>query len=562
MASTRTARKVIATRRDGQLERVSGGALASFGVSGTGGGTGTPVNLSLYISKSEGNNGYLDTRYYTETESDTLFYTQTYLDTLLNQPVKTTSSPTFVEAFIPVIKNDTQIGSSLFVSGFSGSGYEISKDVSNLYTATLDALSVRGTFSVYELLIQKIRASNGSIWVSDTMQINKVTDGGGTTLFFEWDTKGGDVPNTFVANDIIKLQTWTGSGIISSQCRVSSAGSSFITVLKVDVVGSTPVAGDWVRIGNTTNTDRQGNIYLTSSDIGSPFIDVLAGVDSNVAAPFFEKTKCRLGKLDGITDIDAGLDGTATNLYGLYSQDVYLKGHIFSQSGEIGGWDINTNTLVSGNITLNSDTDHIQITKDSNNYVRMYYTSTSDWGLHGKGAGSDIFRLGSTNKIGAINFDDSYMWTGTKVTDDVFAAYGITWYSGGGFRTPTLWMNADGGMGMQTNNGTGKRIEFNWEDNRFNLYNSNGIECLRLDENEFSGLIKSNRVVSNSVIATASLLGNELVIADTSLTTNEISLYVSPSGITYLKLENLPTTGQSLSSGNVYSNNGVLTIVP
>jgi hypothetical protein len=63
--------------------------------------------------------------------------------------------------------------------------------------------------------------------------------------------------------------------------------------------GTAPQDGyEYVRIGNATNTDRQGSIYLTADDNEAPYIDVIDGVtDEN----FVDKNKVRLGKLNGIT---------------------------------------------------------------------------------------------------------------------------------------------------------------------------------------------------------------------------------------------------------------------
>lgn len=84
---------------------------------------------------------------------------------------------------------------------------------------------------------------------------------------------------------------------------------------------------EFVRIGNTTNTSRQGSVIITADGIAPdavdlpPYIDVKDGVDS-FDGFFYGLPKVRLGKLDGITDPDFGaLEG-----YGLYGQNVYLKG--------------------------------------------------------------------------------------------------------------------------------------------------------------------------------------------------------------------------------------------
>jgi len=47
----------------------------------------------------------------------------------------------------------------------------------------------------------------------------------------------------------------------------------------------------------------------------------------------------------------------------------------------------------------------------NDNRVNMYYFSPTDWGLSGRVGGDIVFRLGSTNQIAGINFDDSKLYT-------------------------------------------------------------------------------------------------------------------------------------------------------
>ena len=99
-----------------------------------------------------------------------------------------------------------------------------------------------------------------------------------------------------------------------------------------DITGYT-----FVRMGNPIDDDRQGSLYLTASDAESPYMEVLDGmVDHDKSG----KQKVRLGNLDGLQFLDASIGG-----YGLWSDNVYLTGGIFSPFGEIGGWTITNNNL-------------------------------------------------------------------------------------------------------------------------------------------------------------------------------------------------------------------------
>jgi len=219
-----------------------------------------------------------------------------------------------------------------FVSGFAGSGWRLEAGAEN--HLTVDRLTVRGRMDVYELAVNQIRGTNGAQWVSDSAKVESVS---GNRLFID---TGGDtsfVP--FAVNDLLRCQRWNGKNIKYYVVRVTAVGSNYIDVVLVD--GSSPrEAGDYlVRMGNTVNTNRQGALYLTSSDNNAPYMDVLDGVNS---ASFAGKTKVRIGRLDGITDPDLGtLSG-----YGLYTENGYFKGKI---------------QVTGGNAATKADVDAIQV---------------------------------------------------------------------------------------------------------------------------------------------------------------------------------------------------------
>ena len=233
--------------------------------------------------------------------------------------------------------------SPTFYSGFGGSGWKLDTTDSGNITLTVDDLYVRNAMNVYELVINKIRATNGSLWVSDSTKISGVTNYGGTPTNWHCivDTAEGEFNQSFLTNDIIRCQVWNGSGIKYYSAHVTNidAGGTYFECYVID--GSdAPAANDVVvRVGNSINTNRQGSLYLTADDSGAPYLDVLNGV---TGASFANCTKVRLGNLAGITDVTFG--GTLSG-YGMYSQNVYLTGAINATSGLIGGWTINSTYL-------------------------------------------------------------------------------------------------------------------------------------------------------------------------------------------------------------------------
>ncbi len=257
-----------------------------------------------------------------------------------------------------------------FFSGFAGSGYRLDYGITEAgkASAEFDNLTVRGRMRVYELLIQQIRATNGSLFVSSSSKAETVIDasdweyetggdtvraeletGGATvlaefdTLFYTIDTRNEDADDDerhqyhgFLEGDAIRAQRveWDGSGGFTGVKQVNLVVTTVVDLwryIAVPVAGSdAPEPGDeFVRLGSTDAT-RRGSIYLTSDDSNAPYIDVVDGVTTHADWNTPGKVKVRLGKLSGITD---SAFGGALSGYGLYADNVYLKGKIVITGG-------------------------------------------------------------------------------------------------------------------------------------------------------------------------------------------------------------------------------------
>ena len=247
--------------------------------------------------------------------------------------------------------NPVNISSDPFASGFTGAGWKITPTSFE----TTD-MTIRGTLSVYELLMQQVRATNGSIFVSATGKVATVNSQ--TEVVFEDPSDHSVTP--FAVNDILLSQrvnlnsSTVVKRIFVKVTALSGLTATFGTLSGAPTNVSTIDPGDeFVRLGNTLDADRQGGVYLTADDSGAPFIDIFSGVTSYATWNSVNKVKARLGRLDGITDTDAGLSGSQTNYFGLYSNNVHLKGTIFAQDGNIGGWDISSTAITSVVSTTN-----------------------------------------------------------------------------------------------------------------------------------------------------------------------------------------------------------------
>ncbi|WP_286777003.1 hypothetical protein, partial [Sphingobacterium sp. UBA2074] len=226
----------------------------------------------------------------------------------------------------PVRINDDvrhqSISTPAFVSGATGSGWKLFADGS----AEVDSLTVRKSLNVVQLVVREITGTGGSFAVTNVAKIYSVTEFPDYySCVINTDDNTLFVP--FNAGDIVRCQVWDGKGIKYYVGRIRAVSQSIFDIEKPLLAGSgVPAAGDNVFQFGSSVPGRQGLIYMTNSDSGAPYLDVLDGIDS----PSLEgKTKVRLGKLNGITDSVFGpLSG-----YGLYSQNAYLRGAFWVTGG-------------------------------------------------------------------------------------------------------------------------------------------------------------------------------------------------------------------------------------
>ena len=212
-----------------------------------------------------------------------------------------------------VVESGKLVGSNGYVSGWAGSGWRADQNISvaGQSFAEFDNLSIRGTLSVYELVINQIRATNGTLIVSSAGKIDSVS---GSNWTFE-DPNASNLC-AFAVNDLVIIQSVdvNASTLVKRVVRqVSAVSGKTITVTTAAGAPAdtgSAVAGDTVvRIGNTSNAARQGVVLITSDMSNSPYEDVISGVASWADWTSGNKTRVRKGHLSGIT-------GTA-NEYGL-----------------------------------------------------------------------------------------------------------------------------------------------------------------------------------------------------------------------------------------------------
>ena len=218
------------------------------------------------------------------------------------------------------------ISSELYTPGLTGSGMKLYKAVSGDWNLELDNITVRKAMTIFELIISKIRAVNGGLVISPAN--GKVKSVLLTNDIYRLEIEGDMM---FVTDDLVRCQTFAKTGARYYWVRITSVSGQYIFINKTEFTSSVPAIGDdLIQFGNKTNTARQGVLYLTASEDGKPRFAVLNGVNST---DLTGKTKVILGCLDGITDTAFSADSQPSG-YGLYSENVFLKGIFVLKSGK------------------------------------------------------------------------------------------------------------------------------------------------------------------------------------------------------------------------------------
>ena len=215
------------------------------------------------------------------------------------------------------------------------------------------------------MLIHQVRATNGSLFVSNTGRIISASleDASAKQYKLFFDT-GSGYGHSFRPGDIIRAQRFTpdvnGSGSADGPASfksdltiesVTGISESIARLTGSNGTTDAPTEGyEYVKIGNLSDSDRQGSIYLTADDDNAPFIDVIDKVTAHSDFNTSGKVKTRIGKLDGITT--SARFGTLSG-YGFYaSGSAFLEGSINATSGSIGDFIIDNTEIRDTNNLL------------------------------------------------------------------------------------------------------------------------------------------------------------------------------------------------------------------
>ena len=214
-----------------------------------------------------------------------------------------------------------------FIDGFAGEGFKLWLDENGRSNLTVDNLTAREAFRVFELVVTKLRAVNGGLFVSAAngtiREVSESEDGQYFIITFEQES-------AFIAGDYMRCQVMSGNILANWWVEVAQVDNGRVWVAKSEFEGAMPLAGQEVVLDGSKNVGRQNAIHISASDDGKPRIDILNGISTKDHANCL---RTRLGDLRDMEDTVFGAGVIQGD--GLYSDNAYLKGEfILKNTGE------------------------------------------------------------------------------------------------------------------------------------------------------------------------------------------------------------------------------------
>jgi len=295
----------------------------------------------------------------------------------------------------------TQLNYLNIATGVTGTG-SVVYSASPTFTGTvnMDNANVTGSMYVREFIINRLRYANGGFIVGEgggkIDSINSAVQGS-ERLYME-DPEGSSIV-PFVANDIVLVQevdmdrTTVVKKIVRKVSAVQIDGRIDLTT----TAGWTPAVDDVgaFEVGDDVVTISGSSLYMSAVDTNNPFLRILNDVDSYTKWNLGDQScvEVQLGNLASLANYNNGtFTMPAIPGYGLYTDNGFFSGRIYSATGTIGGWTLGATTLTGTNISLSNTG---VITAGSGNNVAIMSSANATYRLwigHAT-AGSAPFRI-------------------------------------------------------------------------------------------------------------------------------------------------------------------------
>jgi len=480
------------------------------------------------------------------------------------------------------------------------------KDSAGEYNMKIDNLFITGTLWAYEFILVQFRAVNGITFFGSGAKVKDIDSTSGSLThdaYIQFELEDGTDAHPFAVNDAIAMKTVD----VESQNVIAKSRMYVKDISPAEYGGKTgwievslystdglPNIGDVViRIGNSTDSDRQGGVMIVGDFIDegdvvleAPYMDVYDGVtDHDEWAKIFDtlaseggtndKTKVRVGKLDGLGGLHVG--------YGMYGTNIYLEGNVEGQATILYGTANERNAydaslLVDGTIWVTTDDENNQwqwmdnagsktsgslgvgVMYDIDTYVAgddfdnvatviSGTINTTGCVFRATGNTPDDWTHGSTITYGAwINVVDDTIPTdklGKIVMPVAPSGAGLYlsstymgFYDGGAWRSffdnsGNMQLGASGGNVFSFNQSSnivtisssvsGQRIEISGANNQLSFYDSGNNEIVKIGDNVYGnidGILLSNGVIG---IANTTTPGISILLQGTN--NNNVGIY-------------------------------------
>jgi hypothetical protein len=309
-----------------------------------------------------------------------------------------------------LITNDT-IETKDFASGLKG----VRLSTSDNGSLEVEEARIRGTLKTTVFEKETVNAVGGQLIVANSTAIT------GSDVAKTDTTMSVENVTGFAADEILLIKKVSGSGFSTEYVQVISSSNDFNSdtnfqgkLMVSRSFGSSATYNPSLHSGSITTTTATGSTYTTGqvivstgkidtgfiklnanpNDSATPFIDIVERTGSGV---FDVDLKARLGDLSGLS---SGLVGSSPG-FGLFSENVFLTGKITATSGEIAGWEIDSNILKNGtNIQLDSGDEKITISDQTfgNTGIQLEHNSGTPRAHIGKSNGEG-FKFDGTNVV-------------------------------------------------------------------------------------------------------------------------------------------------------------------
>jgi hypothetical protein len=301
-----------------------------------------------------------------------------------------------------------------YVSGFTGSGFNLSK-VSSLWRLELDDMYIRGALFASEFIVNQISAVNGSDILSPGRgKVEEIS----SNFYTVSDPQGGNFAS-FAVNDIVIVQQVRPNDNQIVKRIVKQVTDVTDNVIELATLSGAPTdsgsieIGDLiVAIGNTSNADRQANIFRTVTDSDSPYVRVNDGIASWADWTGIDKLKLQYGNLDSLTstysysaDPDGAYPAFEVSGYGFFSDNAYLTGEFRVGDLQSYGDFIEYNNTDGLKIKIGDDDLSTAIAEIRSDLIDIYLADQSTFAGIQFLSGQITLKVGADGKVASARLD-------------------------------------------------------------------------------------------------------------------------------------------------------------